>query len=268
MKLSIITINFNNAEGLRKTIASVVAQTSPNIEYLVIDGGSTDGSVDVIRDYKDKISGWVSEPDRGIYHAMNKGIQRATGTYCQFLNSGDWLVDGETTKKMMDCLQPDDQVLWGNLIKVFSDKTILKDSGTSERLSMLRFYQGTINHTSSYIKRSLFEKYGLFDENLKIVSDWKFFLIAVGLHNEQARYVDIDVSYFDMSGISNSKPELLSAERRKVLFENVPPAFLADYDKYSKDLIKINRFNRYPMVKKIVCLMDRFLFVVEKYKKV
>lgn len=93
MKLSIITINYNNREGLRKTIESVVAQTTREFEYIVIDGGSTDGSVDVIKEFSDYIDYWVSEPDKGIYNAMNKGVKVAHGDYCQFLNSGDWLYD-------------------------------------------------------------------------------------------------------------------------------------------------------------------------------
>ena len=113
MKLSIITINYNNAEGLRKTLASVEAQTYRHIEHIIIDGGSTDGSVDVIREYEKQnslLSGragvgltikWVSEPDNGIYNAMNKGIRMATGEYCQFLNSGDTLAAPDVTEKMM-----------------------------------------------------------------------------------------------------------------------------------------------------------------------
>lgn len=264
MRLSIITINYNNVVGLRKTIESVAAQNADDFEYIIIDGGSTDGSVDVIREYEGKVSYWVSEPDCGIYQAMNKGIQRATGNYCQFLNSGDWLTDPHVTQKMIGHLQPGDQIIWGNLLKVFPDKTIVKDTGTSEHLSMLRFYQGTINHTSSYIKRSLFDKYGQFDETLKIVSDWKFFLIAIGLHAERIRYIDSDMAYFDMSGVSNSKIDLLTAERRKVLFENIPPNILLDYDKYGRDLIKIDRFNRHPLAKMIVWFMDRLLFWLEK----
>ena len=89
MKLSVITINFNNRDGLRKTIESVVNQTFKDFEYIIIDGGSTDGSVDVIKEYADRIDYWVSEPDKGIYNAMNKGIDVAKGEYCIFMNSGD-----------------------------------------------------------------------------------------------------------------------------------------------------------------------------------
>ncbi|MFT4805390.1 MAG: glycosyltransferase involved in cell wall biosynthesis, partial [Psychroserpens sp.] len=101
MKLSIITINFNNAVGLKKTIESVVNQTSNDFEYIVIDGGSNDGSVDVIKEYEAKVSYWVSEVDKGIYHAMNKGILLAKGDYLEFLNSGDILVNETVIQKII-----------------------------------------------------------------------------------------------------------------------------------------------------------------------
>ena len=129
MKLSIITINYNNAEGLRKTLASVAAQTYPNIEHIIVDGGSTDGSVDVIREYETLLASrlapsgvsdkgrefvgcflasnlkWISEPDKGIYNAMNKGIRMATGEYIEILNSGDMLADLHVTQRMIDQLE-------------------------------------------------------------------------------------------------------------------------------------------------------------------
>ena len=95
MKYSIITINYNNKDGLEKTILSVINQTCQDFEYIIIDGGSTDGSVDVIKKYADRIDYWVSEPDKGIYNAMNKGIIKAKGEYLNFMNSGDCFYDNE-----------------------------------------------------------------------------------------------------------------------------------------------------------------------------
>ena len=92
MKLSIITVNLNNLEGLKKTYESVVCQTFTDYEWLVIDGGSTDGSREFIEEHQDKFAYWCSEPDKGIYNAMNKGIVRAKGEYLNFMNSGDYFV--------------------------------------------------------------------------------------------------------------------------------------------------------------------------------
>ena len=147
MKLSVITINYNNRDGLRKTIESVVNQTCKDFEYVIIDGGSTDGSVDVIKEYADRINYWVSEPDKGIYNAMNKGIDVAQGEYCLFLNSGDYLFDNyvlsevalhlDGTDVITGCLKLDTGEFW------YAHKEIT--------LSLL--YKGfSLSHPASFIK--------------------------------------------------------------------------------------------------------------------
>ena len=168
-KLSIITINLNDARGLEKTIESVLSQTSNDFEYIVIDGGSTDGSVDVIQKYKDKITYWVSEPDTGIYNAMNKGILKATGEYCQFLNSGDCLVANNVTELMLSDM-PECSILYGNMLKDLNGKIFCNEPFRGREITLLDMFTGTLNHPSAYNKRSLFDKYGLYDESLKIVS--------------------------------------------------------------------------------------------------
>ena len=102
MKYSIITVNYNNKEGLRKTIESVISQTFRDFEYIVIDGGSSDGSAELLKEYSDKITYWVSEPDKGIYNGMNKGIAKATGDYLNFMNSGDCFYDQQVLKYHLD----------------------------------------------------------------------------------------------------------------------------------------------------------------------
>ena len=102
MKYSIITVNFNNKEGLRKTIESVIRQSFRDFEYIVIDGGSTDGSADILKEYDAQIDYWVSEPDKGIYNAMNKGIVQAKGEYLNFMNSGDYFYDNQVLQHVAD----------------------------------------------------------------------------------------------------------------------------------------------------------------------
>lgn len=264
-KLSIITINRNNAEGLRKTIKSVVNQTSTDFEYIVIDGGSTDGSVEAIKEYEDKITYWLSEPDTGIYNAMNKGIRLAKGEYCQFLNSGDTLVAPDVTEKMLHNLH-DTGIVIGNMLKRLLTGKIYRDKGKGvEKPTFLTFYRGTLNHSPAYIKRSLFEKYGLYDENLRIVSDWKWYLQAVGLNNESVSYNDIDVSMFEMDGISNSNIELVQQERRKVLEELIPENILADYDKHWRNINQSARINRFCITRFIFWFIERLMFKLEKW---
>jgi glycosyltransferase involved in cell wall biosynthesis len=266
MKLSIITINYNNANGLRKTIESVISQTSPDFEYIVIDGGSKDGSVDIIKKYTDKIAYWVSEPDAGIYHAMNKGILKAKGEYCQFLNSGDTLASNKTIENMLKAL-PDCSIFYGNMIKQLANGKTYRDKGKEGQISMLTFYKGTINHSPAFIKRSLFEKYGMYDEKLKIVSDWKFYFISVGLHNEPVKYVDLDVTSFDMSGISNTNSALDKQERRKVLEEYLPVRILSDYDNHWQNIDQATRINRYAISRFLFWLMDRCLAKFERISR-
>lgn len=262
-KLSIITINLNNKDGLLKTIESVVSQNSNDFEYIVIDGGSTDGSVEVIKKYADKISYWTSEKDTGIYNAMNKGILKAQGEYCQFLNSGDYLVNNDVIKNITPYLNTN-SIVYGNMLKLLKDRVY--KNGEIKTNSMLTYYTGTLNHSSSFIKKELFVKYGMYDEQLKIVSDWKFFLIAIGLNNELVKYMDEDITYFNMDGISNRDKSLDKLERRKVLEEIIPPNILTDYDNYWQDIQKMGRIKRYKFVYAVVGLMERVLFMYEKMR--
>ena len=270
MTLSIITINWNNAVGLEKTMRSVASQTYKDIEYIVVDGGSKDGSAEVIRGLEPSFEGrlkWVSEPDKGIYNAMNKGIGMASGDYLQFLNSGDCLVSDDVTERMLDALKANERpsILYGNMLKDMPDGKALRDRCFAGKdISFLGFYTGSLNHSAAYIRKSLFIKYGLYDESLKIVSDWKWFLQAIVLGEEKPIYADIDVSLFDMNGISETNKTLDKAERRRVLKEMVPPAILADYDRWSLPINRLRRLERHPWANRIVWFLERILFKMEK----
>lgn len=264
-QLSIITINYNNAEGLKKTIESVLAQSAKNFEYIVVDGASSDGSKAIIEQYQDKISYWISEKDLGIYNAMNKGILAAKGEFCQFLNSGDYLADENVTQKMLSQCD-DSSVIYGNMIKKWPSGKIFKNTSIDTK-SFYNFYLGSLNHSPAYIRKSLFEKYGLYDENLKIVSDWKFFLKAIALENESVKYVDLDMTIFDMTGISNTNSNLDKSERKMFLEEQIPASILYDYDKYWRDIDMMKRIKRNRFVYKIVWFLERVLFKIEQKTK-
>lgn len=270
MILTIITINRNNAVGLEKTMRSVVAQTCKDFEYVVVDGASTDGSIEVFRSLEESFGGrlkWISEPDRGIYNAMNKGIGMSSGDYLQFLNSGDCLASNDVAERMFGALRVNESpsILYGNMLKDMPDGKIMKDKGfAGKSVSLLGFYTGSLNHSSAYIKKSLFEKYGLYDESLKIVSDWKWFLQAIILGDEKPVYADIDVSLFDMNGISVTNRTLDKAERRKVLNELIPSTILADYDRWSFSIGQMKRLKRHPWAFRIVRFLERVLFKIEK----
>ncbi len=269
--LSIITINRNNAVGLDETMKSVASQTNSIIEYIVIDGASSDGSIGVIKKYTDSLAGrlkWISEPDNGIYNAMNKGVRMATGEYVQFLNSGDCLASGDVTEKMIAELKRNDypSILYGNMLKDMPDGRVVRDRCfAGQEISFLGFYTGTLNHSPAYIRKDLFDKYGLYDENLRIVSDWKWYLQAIILGEEKPVYTDIDVTLFDMHGISETNKELDKAERKKVLGELIPQTILSDYDSWAFPINQMKRLKRHPWAYKLVWFLERCLFKIEKW---
>ena len=239
VKVSIVTINLNNREGLKKTIDSVVSQTFEDFEWIVIDGGSTDGSKELIEQYSNHIAYWVSEPDGGIYSAMNKGIRAAKGEYCFFLNSGDYLIDGSILQKALD-FKFDEDVVWGYFMFNRGDHCEVGDS--PKEISLNTFVERTIHHTGNvFIRRILFNNdiYGMYDESLKIVSDWKWFLQALGLGTATGRYIDLMMSVYDGTGISESQYGLMEKERISVLHELIPERILKDY-KYFLHLKKTN----------------------------
>lgn len=276
MKVSIVTINYNNVEGLKRTLASVADQGYRDIEHIIIDGGSTDGSVDAIKEYvadnpkresffKHTVN-WVSEHDNGIYNAMNKGIKKATGAYIQILNSGDIFAASDVAERMVKEVERNEYpaILYGNMIK--KDYATGKIDGKSGKVeySLRNYYLGTLNHDCCYFRRDLFETYGLYDENLKIVSDWKWFLQAIGLGKVKPVYTDIDVTVFDGGGISETNLELRKKERRQVLEEVLPPAVLADYDAHSFDTQQMDRLRRHHLYG-FVYFIERVFFKLEKW---
>ena len=209
---------------------------------------------------------WVSEKDKGIYNAMNKGIRKASGAYIEILNSGDVLAAPDVTERMVAAVEKAEypELLYGNMIKKdFSSGKIIGKSG-EVAYGLLNYFTGTLNHDCCYFRRNLFEMYGLYDENLKIVSDWKWFVQAIGLGNVKPVYVDIDVTIFDASGISESNLQLRNKERRHVLEEVLPPAVLADYDKYAFPIEQYNRLKKYHLWP-IVYFMERVLFKLNKW---
>jgi len=280
MLTSIITINYNNRSGLEKTLNSVLSQTSRELEHVIIDGGSTDGSVDIIKAYADKTTYkvlWVSELDNGIYNAINKGILMATGDYVQILNSGDILANNDVVERMTDELERLNNsigkpvpILYGNMIKDYGNGKKKKDTSSSPLYtpeSFLYFYNGTLNHDSAYIRRDLFEKYGYYNEEMKICSDWEWFVRAIILGNEKTYYTNIDVTIFDMFGISESNgknKDIIKKERCEYLESIMLPSVLRDYDTYSFAIFQYMRLKKYHLYG-LVYFMERVLFKLEKW---
>lgn len=233
MKLSIITINYNNKQGLEETINSVISQTFTDYEYIVIDGDSTDGSKDLISKYSSKINFWVSESDNGIYHAMNKGIKQAKGEYLHFLNSGDYYYKenslAEIFKKDINA-----DIIRCDFFRKNNHSLQKSNNYGEEGLSLLGFKTQTYCHQAIFIKKELFELYGYYDEQLSIASDWKHIVISL-LHGATEKYINETIVIYDETGIS-SNASLTTKEYNSEWNKILPPVLIKDYNK----LVELN----------------------------
>lgn len=215
--ITIVTVNYNNAKALEKTIQSVIKQNYALVEYIVIDGASTDGSVNIIKNYKAKIAKWVSEQDTGIYNAMNKGIKAATGEWICFLNCGDVFVDSHAVQRIVDNIQlsgPD--IIYGNIFVERQDGT-LNERIAKEPCNIHRMH---FCHQSAFVKIGLLRNY-LFDENHKMSADLKFFKQC---YYDKRTFVhaNFPVVIYNTSGVSN-------VQRNKGLLDNI--AVIKEVDK-------------------------------------
>jgi glycosyltransferase involved in cell wall biosynthesis len=224
--LTIITINFNNRDGLVATFNSVFAQSFRNFEFLVIDGGSTDGSLEVIKKHSDRINYWVSERDRGIYNAMNKGITKASGEYLLFLNSADTLATPSILAEVSSSLAGYD-IIYGNLLMQDTEETWIKHYPSIVKLSYL--FEDSLPHSGGmFINRNSFRgELSCYDESFKIISDWKWYTIAIFKLNYSYKHIEQVIGVFDRSGISSQSEnlELLNTEKQNVLKESFPLFF-------------------------------------------
>ena len=214
--ISIITINYNNAPGLEQTIQSVIKQTLTHFQFIIIDGGSTDESVEIIKKHQEKISYWVSEKDRGIYHAMNKGTLVVKEGYCYYLNSGDIFYNDNVLAAIAPSLNGADLVAGSvEFVSGSGEKKIWKTKG-QYRVSEVAY--GHLPHQGFFFRRDVFDRVGFYNENLKIVSDWELLLKMV-INNVTIQNTDIVFATHFSGGISNEVAHitLQADERERVL---------------------------------------------------
>jgi glycosyltransferase involved in cell wall biosynthesis len=253
-KLSIITINLNTGEGLKKTFDSVFKQVSTDFEYLVIDGASTDNSVEVIKANADKITYYISEKDGGIFNAMNKGIVKANGDYLLFLNSGDYFYSPESLCNLFKNFNNED-IIYGNLLVNEEDgkQWILDYPG---ELSFGYFYRSSLPHQAALIKRKLFDTIGLYNEDLKIASDYEFFMNAICMHNCTYRHVNEIISVFCMGGIStNPAYSSLRSKEKSDILNNQYKSFLNEHQDYIQVKAELNKYKNsraHQIIEKII----------------
>ncbi|WP_026839469.1 glycosyltransferase family 2 protein [Gillisia sp. JM1] len=252
--LSIITINYNDLEGLKGTLLGVSHQTWKEFEYIVIDGGSTDGSKEFIESQNDKIDIWVSEEDSGIYNAMNKGINAASGEYLLFLNSGDFLNNNNVLSQVAEKLIDGFDIFYGDVQLRDNKKSEKKDVLVyPEKLKFSFFCNSTIIHQAAFIKKTLFDEVFYYNEELKFVSDWEFFICAICKYNATYKKLNFVLIDFDINGISSDpvNEKLLYQERDFCLKEHFP-LIMADY----KELIDSRNKLNLPIVKSTLELQD------------
>lgn len=213
--IDIVTINLNNQKGLERTIKSVLTQTFANeINYVIIDGGSTDGSVDVIKKYEDYIDYWVSEPDKGIYNAMNKALSHLKGDYVLFLNSGDFLASETIIERSMEYLGKHD-IVYGNVILYKQKGDFIEKRERiygNEKINESFFKKTAMHHQATFIRTSYHKKH-FYDETLKIASDWK--LLREAIMKDKCTYSTIPfvISFYGLDGISSKYSDLAVQER-------------------------------------------------------
>lgn len=232
MKFSIITVNYNNWEGLARTIQSVITQSYSDYELIIIDGGSNDRSLDLIKQYKDNISYWISEKDDGIYDGMNKGIAQARGTYVNFMNSGDAFYDHDVLKNVDAIIDGSDFII---------GKDFNRDPNTGNtfttilptRISMATFFMWTLPHQSAFIRRTLFNN-SVYDRSLSIVADWYFFMNKIVFEGRSVQLTNLLICDKEQNGISITQTNKVLEERNKVLLEALPPGIYKDYDSLAK----------------------------------
>ena len=226
MKLSVITVNLNNLEGLRRTAESVISQTFTDFEWIVIDGGSSDGSRELIEHYSDRIAYWCSEPDKGIYNAINKGIAHAHGDYIQFLHSGDYLFEPTTLEKVFARL-PGGDIIYGDAMLLYPDGTTL-DKKYPDTVSLNYFKHDVINHQACFFRREVFDGHP-YNEDFLIAGDWAYCFAAV-CRGLKFTHIPQTIVYYDNGGLSAQWSERQIHEREEILDRYIPAQLKPDME--------------------------------------
>ncbi len=236
MKFSIITVNYNDAVGLNNTINSIASQTFTDYEHIVIDGGSSDGSVNILKNNSSKFSFWRSESDNGIYDAMNIGVAHAKGDYINFMNAGDVFHSPKTLTLVNDKLD-DADIVTGNSFMPEINKLYLNPY---KELTLLTLLKHPLSHQSIFYKKNIFNQYS-FDTNLIMMADFKLNLEAIILKDCSVKIIEDIVSDFDVNGVSSDNPVLYHKELQQILSDLFPRRVLADY-------LKMNTQEEIPLI--------------------
>lgn len=254
--VSIITVSYNCAEKIEKTIQSVLKLSYRPIEYIVIDGGSTDGTKEIIEKYESYLSYWVSEPDQGIYDAMNKGLSISSGELIGFMNAGDTYVEDSVDNVIKVYNETQADILYGNSKIVYRDHIINKNYANSKLRNYLRY--NLFIHQAIFVKGVICRN-NPFNLRYKILSDYHFFIHRF-YEGAKFAYVDSDICYFEAGGISGTNPYRCMLEKRNILkelVEEMPHINQKDIEKM-KDTILYELCQNH-----ILCIPDYWMWLLE-----
>ena len=234
-KISIITVNYNDADGLRKTLESVSSQTSHSFEHIIIDGGSNDNSVSMIQSYEESINQssnpfkiiWISKKDKGIYDAMNKGVSISSGEYLLFLNGGDIMASDTVVENVLSYLTDTDFIIGRSYFSNEGKRCGASPLLSEKDMSMYYMYLHGINHQSAFIRRSLLINTP-YDTSVRISADWLFFVQTIVMRSATVKFVDLFFSDFDLTGISSNNEAVLR-EREELLKKVLPERMARNY---------------------------------------
>ncbi len=247
MRISVVTVVYNGEKYLRDAISSVLNQNYPELEYVIIDGGSTDATVDIIKSYGDQISYWVSEPDKGIYDAMNKGVKKCTGEVIAILNADDMHLP-HTLKSVAEKFQSTDaDIVYGKMIKVKElegknyEQEVAPDLGNVEQTM-------PIFHPSTFVKKQVYDDLGVFDTRFKVAADYEF-IYRCYKAGKRFEYLELPVSKFRLVGISNASCTSYE-EAYQILKQYESP-----YQEEMKNLI--GKCKRKTMLRKFILLFSK-----------
>ncbi len=214
--VSIVTVVFNGEDFIEETIKSVLSQTYQNIEYIIVDGGSTDGTIDIIKKYEDKISHWISEPEKGIYDAMNKGIDLANGEWCNFLNAGDSFVDEKVLEQIFTKNINDSTLIYGDIIAVKEDGMHLPVSAV-DLVNDSSIKKGMkVCHQAIFYHKNIMENY---DSELRLKSEWKHLVHMTRHKLFKPMKFNFPFVYYSVGGIGAQQIQLNHSEYKKVFLD-------------------------------------------------
>jgi len=268
MKLSIITVNLNNATGLQQTIDSVNTQTWQEFEHIIIDGDSTDGSKDIIQNYSHHLTispshplKCVSESDSGVFQAMNKGIRLAQGEYLLFLNSGDFLVNKDVLSDIFKTSHTADFLLGS--VKLSKDGKLVSYFHPPKQVTFGRIYYQGLSHQATLIKRNTFARFGLYREDFKYNADVEYWVRTIILNTCTTEIMDLLIADYNLDGIStqNNMSELYLQEKETIFNHPTLQLFIPDYVQFMnerKDLYIWNWLKSSPFLYKLIILLFKF----------